>query len=216
MYQTTNERLDNLEGKLDKIINQLSPTSAEPQGDNADVLAKIDDLRKDVLDSMLNTEDITKLLSLFNANPAKIDKFDEKESPNFERNMWYYAIIGFTASAVLTMITYKFALFFFPLAFSLFFAFSIVGLGLMHDKYLLPGNSIGRIANEATSASIFWLAFTLASVSGFAIGNSIISDPFGGEERGSKQVQERYIETTAPRPDSDTLRLGEGTTESEQ
>ena len=201
MYQTTNERLDAFESKLDKALAILTPEQAT-KPENAELFAKLDELSKQIA-------------SVKTGNASVSSEFDieEENSPKFERNMWNYAALGFLASAILTAITYKLILFFFPLAFSLFFAFSLIGLGLLHDKYILPGNTIRRIASNAISASIFWLAFTIASVAGFSIGNTIISDPFGGEEGSAKQANERYIDNPAPRYDSDTIQLGGGETE---
>jgi len=198
--KTTNERIIELEKKIDDVLKAVSPQ--EDVADNSINISKqLNDFKDDLLD-MLNSK----------VNNECISDLEEDNSGKFVRNMWNYAVGGFLISAILTALTYKFILFFFPLAFSLFFVFSLVGLSLLHDKFLLPGNTIKRISNNAIASSIFWLAFTIASVAGFSIGNSIISDPFGGEERSrtAKASQERYIETT-PAPNGSTkLRLDSG------
>ena len=194
--KTTSERLDSLEDKMDRVIKYLNPDKEETNS-NGELLSKFEEFKQEVRVLI----DSTKGLCLLDI---------EEEDKNFYRNMWNYALIGFSGSAVLTILTYKFSLFFFPLAFSLFFAFSLIGLGLLHDKYLLPGNTIRRIASNAIASSIFWLAFTIASVAGFSIGNTIISDPLGGEERSNRAEPTRYFDNTAAPESGYELRLGEG------
>lgn len=198
-FQTTNERLTLLEEKVDRVLRLLNPEMAE-SNEHRELFEKFDQLKAEI------ERYLQGLRQEFNLGN---DDYDEVK---FNRNMWLYAVSGFGLSALATVITYKVSLFFFPLTFSLFFAFSLVLLGLLHDKFLLPGNTIKRIAQNAVSAAIFWLAFTIASVAGFAIGNSIISDPFGGEERSAKASQERYIERPEARGGGDTIQLGSGET----
>jgi hypothetical protein len=195
---TTSERMTSLEEKMDKVLKLLNPEREEPAS-NQELLAKFEIFQEEMnryLSDLKPTSDAT----------ADI----EAEPESFYRNMWLYGASGFVFSAILTAFTFKFATELFSLAFSLFFAFSIVCLGLLHDKYLLPGNTIRRIASNAISASIFWLAFTIASVAGFSIGNSIISDPFGGEERGSRQEQIRHNDNSTAPASSFELPVGEG------
>ena len=194
---TTNEKVSKLEEKIDKVLSVLNPEKKVNE-ENSELVDKFDLFRAEMKEYVAGLK------------PTSEKEYQDEYSTSFDKRMWGYAGIGFIASALLTVVTYKFILFFFPLAFSLFFAYSLIVLGLLHDKYLLPGNTIRRIANDSLSASIFWLAFTIASVAGFAIGNSIISDPFGGEERGVKQEQVRYIENSTPSTSSDTVRLGKG------
>lgn len=196
-FQTTNERLTLLEEKVDKVLRLLNPEGAESR-EQKELFEKFD---------LLKVELEKCLQGMRGGINCDDEPYDEGK---FNRNKWVYAGFGFSLSALATVVTYKAALFFFPLAFSLFFAFSLILLGLLHDQYLLPGNTIKRIAQNAVSASIFWLAFTIASVAGFAIGNSIISDPFGGEERGAKANAEGYIEAPAARGSGDTIQLGPG------
>lgn len=196
-FQTTNERLTLLEEKVDRVLRLLNPEAAESR-EQKELFEKFD---------LLKAELERYLQGLRKELNCSDEQYDEAR---FHRTTWVYAVSGFSLSALFTVVTYKVALFFFPLAFSLFFAFSLVLLGLLHDKYLLPGNTIKRIAQNAVSASIFWVALTIASVAGFAIGNSIVSDPFGGEERGAKASSERYIEAPTPRSSGDTIQLGSG------
>jgi len=194
--QTTNERIAQLEEKVDKVLRLLNP---ETEPDNRELFEKFDALKEEIKAYLDNLR-----------HNYNLEGEDVPDDEKFNRNMWYYAAAGFSFAALATVVTYKVALFFFPLSFSLFFAYSLILLGLLHDKFLLPGNTIKRIASNAVSASIFWLAFTIASVAGFAIGNSIISDPFGGEERGAKANAEGYIEAPAARGSGDTIQLGPG------
>lgn len=197
--KTTNERIEGLEEKMDKILSIINPETA------------IDDANKPISDKIDNfLKEVRGYIDRLKPQSEKEVELDDEDTPKFERNMWTYAVTGFSASAFATVITYNFIMFFFPLAFSLFFSFGLIVLGLLNDKYLLPGNTLRRIARNAISASIFWLAFTLSSVAGFFFGTSIISDPFRGEERSNKQEQVRYIDTPTPSVDSDTIRVGEG------
>lgn len=195
---TTNERISKLEQKIDDLRDAINPVEVKP--DDA-IMRKLEQL----------TDKIDKLA----VNNAQLvnDYIPEDvlaDSGTLHRDSWIYAVVGFSATAILTSLTYKFAIFFFPLSFSLFFAFSIVLLGLMHDWFLLPGETIRRISSNAIAAAIFWLALTVASVAGFAIGNSIISDPFGGEESHNKSKQVRYIDDPATRESGEPIRVGEG------
>lgn len=208
---TTNERLTKIEvginDKLDKALAFLNPAKAE-KAENAELFEKFDLFKEEIRNILtgLGTTNTT----------AKATEDEFPEDTQFTKKAWSFVSIGFIASSVATLLSYKLALFLFSFCFSFVFGFAALAFGLAADYFLIPGNSIGRMAKNAIAIAIFWAVFTGSIVVGFSIGNSIISDPFGGEERSSKQVQERYIETTAPRPDGDTLRLGEGTTQSEQ
>ncbi len=196
---TTSERLERLESQFDMLAERISPKQEEINP-NKDIIEKLNEFKSDILD----------YVSINRSGGECKEDLKEDDNPKFERNMWNYAIGGFLISAIITALTYKFILFFFPLAFSLFFAFSLISLGLLHDHFLLPGNTIRRIASNAIASSIFWLAFTIASVAGFAIGNSIISDPFGGEESHRNASVERHIEAAPTSESSKELRLGSG------
>jgi len=197
---TTNERISKLEQKIDDLRNAINPVEVKP--DDA-IMQELEQLADKIDKLAVNKSQL---------NGDYIPEDVLADSDNLYRNAWIYVGVGFSVSAILTAITYNVAsaIFFFPLAFSLFFTYSMMLLGLAHDWYFIPGNTLRRIASNAISASMLWLVLTFLTVAGFAIGTTIISDPFGGEEGNSKSKQVRYIDDPATRESSEPIRVGEG------
>lgn len=195
--QTTNERLTSLEEKVDSVLKLLNPESDE-QNANKELFEKIDEFK---FEMKKYVEDLKK---------SHGENLDDDESPNFDKNIWYFVSSSFTISIILSAIAYKVSLPMFPFAFALLFTFGMLLLVLLQDKFLLAGNTLRRIAQNALSASIFLFMCAVITVAGFFIGTSFVSDPFRGEESHSKQEQIRYIEKPTTSGSSDELRVGEG------
>lgn len=198
--QTTNERLTSLEEKVDSVLKLLNPESDE-QNDNKELFEKFDEFKKEM---------VIYLDGLKKSSETEFDYSEDDENPNFNRNMWYFTLIGLLLSISLSVISYQVSMPMFPFAFSLLFTFGSLNLFLLIDKYMLKGDTIGRISKNANSAVRFLFIGAIFIVAGFHFGTSFLSDPFGGEESNNKQKQERYIENPAPSRSSDELRVGEG------
>lgn len=197
---TTNERIGKLEEKVDSVLKLLKPDSDE-QNDNKELFEKFDEFKKEM---------VIYLDGLKKSSESEFDYSEDDENPNFNRNMWYFTLIGLLLSISLSVISYQVSMPMFPFAFSLLFTFGSLKLFLLIDKYMLKGDTIGRISKNANSAVRFLFIGAIFIVAGFHFGTSFLSDPFGGEESNSKQEQIRYIENPAPSRSSDELRLGNG------
>lgn len=196
--QTTNERLASLEQKIDRALKLINPEIDEANA-NKELFDKFDEFKKEM---KYYVEDLKK---------SSVEIYDDdNESPNFDKNMWYFVSTSFTLSIIMSAIAYKVSMPMFPFAFALLFTFGMLMLVLLQDKFILAGKTLRRIARNALSASIFLFMCAVITVAGFFIGTSFVSDPFGGEEGNSKPKQIRYIENPAPSRNSDELRLGNG------
>lgn len=198
--QTTNERLASLEQKIDRASKLINPEIDEANA-NKELFEKIDEFKKEM---KIYIEGLKK------SSETEYDDSKDDANPNFNRNMWYFTLIGLLLSISLSIITNQVSMPMFPFAFSLLFTFGSLNLFLMIDKYMLKGDTIGRISKNANSAVRFLFIGAIFIVAGFHFGTSFVSDPFGGEEGNSKPKQIRYIENPAPSRNSDELRLGNG------
>jgi len=151
-----------------------------------------------------------------------IEEESKSESERrFYRRCWNFTGISLLCFACLTTITYKWFIQLFAISFSFFFVFAGLALMLLLDEFILPGNTIKRISTNAIASAILWLSFALIISIGFIIGNTIISDPFRGEESNQSKANTEITipngtEQTAPRGFNDTITGNNGETQREQ
>jgi hypothetical protein len=175
---TNEERLINLESKVDRIIEAISPQATQESDANAEILAEIRKLR--------NEQKMTTALSF-----DEQDEFtDEDITFNKRRNI--FMALALVVSCGFTVAMWLFYLPLFTLAFILFLIFGLQAVILVLDEYNLPGNTIKRISKNAVASAIFILAVTLVVSTGAQIGNSLITERSRGEEYRPPAIEQRY------------------------
>jgi hypothetical protein len=128
---------------------------------------------------------IKEILNILNPKEKEevIEDIGKSESEKrFYRRCWSFTGFCLVGFACLTALTYKYFIQMFAINFSFFFVFAGLALMILLDEFILPGNTIKKVSQNAIASSILWLSFSIIICIGFLIGNTIISDPFRGEE----------------------------------
>jgi len=192
---TYDERFEQIEGKVDELLKIVRPQeeTAEPDSskmildelggisNEVDMLIdEIKSVRKDVQTALEQPFEPTEGLS----------EADEKF--NIRRNI--FALGGLVATGALSLAFWFYFLPMFAVAVGLFFAFGMLALALAYDEYILPGNTIKRIAQNAIAAAIILSALIYIIGTGIQVGNSLITNRSGSEEYKAPTFRERTVE----------------------
>lgn len=205
---TMQEDLQAINEKLDELKAALTPPEPEQEPENP-LTIECRKAREAMIASVGQYEALCqKILATVESiaarepateAPATADFVDEEEPADhrvFANKRWLFVSAGMASSALLSALMYKWCLPLFSTAFGVTFVFVMISLALIIDRYYWPGNTIRRIASNAVSASIGFLAVCGILVAGISIGNSLITRPF--ESGGERDAVSERIETGQP------------------
>jgi hypothetical protein len=112
--------------------------------------------------------------------PTPVESEDDKK---FIKRRLLATAISVALTGGLAVLTYWKMIESFGLMFGLFFGMGFLALIVFADEYILPGNTLKRISENAIASSILLGVFALAIISGNQLGNSFITTDTYQEER---------------------------------
>ncbi len=144
---------------------------------------------------------------------AKCDCDDPVEDAKFTKQRYSATYIGLSFAVILAILSFKFLLPVFPICYGLVFVFIGMAFFNFADRFMLIGNSLGRIAKNAVASSIISVAFIGLFGFGLSVGNSYVSDPYSSNtENGQYNVKVEQSCTATGESNSDaTVGVSAGT-----
>lgn len=158
---------------------------------------------------------ISELAKGLNPDMQNIEETVDQSDIKFDKRRILFVVVGMIVSALYTYLMFVWFLPLFSISFGFFLAFGMLAFVILFDAYILPGNTLKRISNNAIASSIAILAFVIIIVSGAQIGNSLITDPYKSEEH-SQTVNTQYRQPAPASSVSSGMRRDSGTAEREQ
>lgn len=146
---------------------------------------------------------LSELINLLKPEQKNECEVDER-CDDITKTRLLFVTIGLIASALYTYLMFLWYLPLFSISFGFFIAFGMLAFVLLFDAYILPGNTLRRISNNAIASAITILAFVIIVVSGAQIGNSLITNPYSSEEYRQPQTREIIV------PISSSPAIGDG------
>ncbi len=206
---TIQERLDNIEGMMKKLLNSMSPSEMTPEQKE---LANKYERLLDAIQSGRLDEDILSRIE------EKLDYYMQEkhdisdEDPAFNRKRNFHVAMLFGIAVIFAVISIKWVLPLVPFAFGILTTSIGAIFKIWYDKVFYIGDTIGKQAKNAVAYAIGGLEFAIYFGVGFILGYSYITNPIGGDNEAGPKI---YIEQPAAMPENrqqlDTASRSNGT-----
>lgn len=132
---------------------------------------------------------LSDLLKNKNSNLTPISDTLQETDSKFIKRRIIFVLAGMVSFMALTYLFFMYFLPLFNIAFGLMLAFICITLVILFDEYILPGDTIGKIASSPIASAILILAFAIIIIGGSQIGSGLITNRATAEESAPERVE---------------------------
>lgn len=177
---------------LTEIVKSLLPQETEVEETIQD--KKLNEIIS-ITTKLHNDMRVVKELLALKPNDSVFLKTDELEPENDmdlkeQRRIFAKSLIITMLFSVTSLWSFHYSTALFPIFLGLVYASVGWLFALYLDKIGLPGFTLRKVARNARAISTLWLGLFILFIGGAFIGNSYVSNPFGGDNEATSQ---RYI-----------------------
>ncbi|MCO5250702.1 MAG: hypothetical protein M9949_04685 [Candidatus Kapabacteria bacterium] len=192
---TYDERLTQVESKVDEVLAIVRPKEAKTEPDpNQMIMDELGGISNEVDMLIDKVESVRKDVQTAIEQPFELTEELTEADKKFNKRRNIYVITSLLVTGGMTLIFWLNFLPLFSIAVGLFLSSGILALLLVKDEFVLPGNTIKRIAQNAIASAIFILGFVILIGIGIWVGNSLITDRSQSEEYKAPTATERTVE----------------------
>jgi len=170
--RTNTEILESLEGKIEDLVAILKP---DAKSESNEVLDELKNLNNKI-------EQLDRGMSLYEKQKDFVNNDDELADTIYDKKRKIFVMAGLLITAITSIVAYMNFLPLFSTIFGYFIAMGGLAFVLVFDYYVLPGNTIKRISNNAIASALVIFSFVILVIAGSAIGNSLITNRERSEE----------------------------------
>ena len=193
---TNQERLEIVEQKLDDLLEIVRPKEAKAEADPNQMLMDEIVAISNEMDLLIDeVKSVRKDVQIAIKQPFEVAEELSEADKKFNTRRNIFVLGGLVVTGALSLTFWLYFLPLFAVTIGVFFSFGMLALLLAKDEFVLPGNTIKRIAQNAIAAAIFILAFVVIISTGIQVGNSLISDRSQSEEYRQPTATERQAES---------------------
>ena len=184
--------------KTEKAINPDTQLLLDAiKENNNDTKLSNDIFIKTVISQNDRIEQLAKLINSKECKPTEsIETFEETdEDKKFNRKRDIILLSSTIVSAILSYITVGKMPWAFSASIGLLLSFIVTDIAVMIiDKFVLPGNTIKRISQNANATATFLFGFFIVFIVGTAIGYSVITHNEPAEEHTAPSIEQVTIQ----------------------
>lgn len=193
---TIDERLTGLEENIAEILEHIRPKEVKTEADPNQILMDEIVAISNEMDLLIDeVKSVRKDVQIAIEQPFEASEELSEADKKFNTRRNIFVIGGLAVTGALSLTFWLYFLPLFAVAIGVFFSFGMLALVLAYDEFVLPGNTIKRIAQNAIASAIFILALVVIISTGIQVGNSLISDRSQSEEYRQPTATERQAET---------------------
>ena len=185
--QTTYDRMNNLESKVDKILLHFEPVEKEEKDLSELLEEKFEELSEKIEESSENIE--TSIELVLKESKKEVKEFSPEFLKKFNKERLISYVLGLVFTGAVTYAFYEMK----TVMFLLPFGFNMAFWGLLFLLYVdwkgTPNDSFSEISKHPVATSVYMLIPVVFFVAGIFIASQYIPDSFSGE--ASQRIDER-------------------------